>query len=136
MERTLTVQTVMVAAPDHPLAALKVPISTSVLAEHVQLVLTDRTNLSAGTEFGVMSPKTWKLADLGAKLSFLKAGLGWGSMPLSSVKDEIVTGQLVALDIEGLPERGYTVPMSIIFLAAKPPGPAARWLVQRLKTVQ
>ena len=37
--------------------------------------------LSGDRDYGVFSPKTWRLADLGAKHAMLKAGLGWGSLP-------------------------------------------------------
>ena len=60
------------------LAAYKGRIPTIELANHIQLVLTDRSSLSEGRDLGVMSPRTWRLADLGAKHAFLRAGLGWG----------------------------------------------------------
>src|ERR1700676_3912380 len=47
---------VMVAAREHPLVAIKGTIAKTELAKHVQLVLTDRSELSAGREFGVFSP--------------------------------------------------------------------------------
>jgi soluble lytic murein transglycosylase-like protein len=43
-------------------------------------VLTDRSELTAGREFGVMSGSVWRLADLFAKHAFLLQGLGWGGM--------------------------------------------------------
>ena len=43
---------------------------------------TPKPPLTAGREFGVMSPLTWRLGDLFAKHAFLLKGLGWGSMPL------------------------------------------------------
>jgi hypothetical protein len=51
-------------------------VSVSTIAKHVQLVLSDRTVLSEGRDFGVLSPLIWRLGDLGAKHAFLKAGLG------------------------------------------------------------
>ena len=35
--------------------------------------------------------------------------------------------------IEDLPEDGLILPMSAVYLTAKPPGPAGRWLIERLK---
>jgi DNA-binding transcriptional LysR family regulator len=70
-ERLTGIAFVVVAARDHPLASAKGTIAKSELAKHVQLVLTDRTSLSKGREFGVMSPQTWRLADLFAKHAFL-----------------------------------------------------------------
>jgi len=134
LERLLGVPMMMVAAPGHPLAAHPAPIPSDALAQHVQLVLTDRSDLSAGREFGVMSAKTWRIADLGAKHAFLRAGLGWGSMPLNVVEADIATGALVALRFEDGPgPGGFVMPLSAVYPTDSPPGPAGRWLIDRLK---
>ena len=86
-ETLVDVPFVTVVNPSHPLAARRGVIPASTLAKHVQLVLSDRTALTKGRDFGVLSPLTWRLADLGAKLAFLRAGLGWGHMPLHMVED-------------------------------------------------
>src|SRR5262249_23652470 len=70
-----------VVGRSHPLAAKRAVISAAAIKKQVQLVLTDRTALTEGKDFGVFSPMTWRLADLGAKHAFLKGGLGWGLMP-------------------------------------------------------
>src|SRR4030088_50236 len=79
-ERLTAIAFVVVAARAPPLAPVKSTNAKSELAKHVQLVLTDRTSLSEGREFGVMSPQTWRLADLFAKHDFLISALGWGHM--------------------------------------------------------
>ena len=132
-ERLQGVQMLMVAAREHPLAAITGVIPKSELAKHVQLVLTDRSELSSGREFGVMSPLTWRLGDLFAKHAFLLRGLGWGGMPLHAIKQDLVEGRLARLSIEDLAEDGLILPMSAVFLTAKPPGPAGRWLIERLR---
>src|ERR1700687_2780353 len=123
----------MVAAAEHPLPMCNGVIPKAELAKHVQLVLTDRSELTAGREFGVMSPLTWRLGDLFAKHAFLLKGLGWGGMPLHAVKRDLLEGRLVKLAIEDMPEEGLLLPMSAVYLTAKPPGPAGRWLIERLK---
>ncbi|KQP93258.1 LysR family transcriptional regulator [Methylobacterium sp. Leaf113] len=133
VERIGTVEFVMVAASDHPLAAHRDMIPGDVLAQHIQLVLTDRSELSAGREFGVMSPTTWRLADLFAKHAFLVSGLGWGGMPLHSVRQDIAEGRLVELAIEDVPPGGLSLPISAVYRTAAPPGPAGRWMIERLK---
>jgi DNA-binding transcriptional LysR family regulator len=124
---------VMVAALDHPLAKYRGVIPKSELAKHVQLVLTDRSSLSKGREFGVMSPSTWRLADLFAKHAFLLNGLGWGGMPTHAVQDDLAAGRLVELKIEDLAPDGMILPMAAVYPSSAPPGPAGRWLIERMK---
>ena len=133
VERLQSVDLIMVASRDHPLAGISGVIPKSELAKHVQLVLTDRSELTAGREFGVMSPMTWRLSDLFAKHSFLLKGLGWGGMPTHAVAQDLADQRLVKLQIEDLPERGLALPMFAVYMSARPPGPAGRWLIERLR---
>lgn len=129
-----SVQMVFVAAPRHPLASYGGPIPDDALAGHVQLVLTDRSTLSKDREFAVFSPRTWRLADLGAKHALLRSGLGWGGMPLHLVRDDLASGALVQLSIDDRTNTPLALPMSAVYLAASPPGPAGRWLIELLKS--
>jgi DNA-binding transcriptional LysR family regulator len=133
LERLQSVAMVVVAAPEHSLAKVVGIIPKVELAKHVQLVLTDRSPLTAGREFGVMSPFTWRLGDLFAKHAFLLKGLGWGAMPLHAVAQDLREGRLTKLSVEDLPDEGLVLAMSAAYLTAKPPGPAGRWLIQRLR---
>jgi DNA-binding transcriptional LysR family regulator len=127
------VDMIMVAARGHPLSKLTGIIPKSELVKHVQLVLTDRSELTQGREFGVISPLTWRLSDLYAKHSFLLKGLGWGGMPLHAVKQDLKNKRLVKLLIEDMPEQGLALPMFAVYSSAQPPGPAGRWLIERLR---
>jgi hypothetical protein len=91
-EPLLDLPFITVVSPTHRLAATRGVVSAAAVSKHVQLVLTDRTVLTEGRDFGVLSPLTWRLADLGAKHAFLKAGLGWGHMPLHMVKADLDSG--------------------------------------------
>jgi len=133
LERLLVVKLVMVAAPTHPLAQMPGPFGACALAGHVQLVLTDRTSLSKGQEFGVFSPRTWRLADLGAKQAFLRAGLGWGGMPFPMVERDLAEGGLVELAMEDSVPGGFHMPMFATYRVDSPPGPAGRWMIQQLR---
>jgi DNA-binding transcriptional LysR family regulator len=82
-EPLLDLPLVTVVGPTHPLAGKRSAVSASAVAKQVQLVLTDRSALTTGRDFGVLSPLTWRLADLGAKHAFLRAGLGWGTHALA-----------------------------------------------------
>ncbi|HEX9215677.1 MAG TPA: LysR family transcriptional regulator [Gemmatimonadales bacterium] len=135
-EQLLIVGMAFVVSPTHPLASLKEPIPARVLAQHRQLVLTDRSELSQGKDFGVFSPNTWRLADLGAKHAFLRAGLGWGGMPVGMIKADLAKGSLVKIRLEDIPEGMLVMAMSAVFRTDTPPGPAGRWLIERLKSTR
>jgi len=100
------------------------------LRDHIQLVLTDRSNLTKGQDFNVLSTETWRLGDLGAKHELLLAGVGWGGMPEALVADDLAAGRLVLLDIEGRSPDEYLI--YGVYRADAPPGPAGRWFLDRL----
>jgi DNA-binding transcriptional LysR family regulator len=124
-----SVKLLAVAAPDHPLALMPGPVSAATARDHIQLVLTDRSPLTEGRDFGVVSVKSWRLADLGAKHALLLAGMGWGNMPKPMVNEDLKRGRLVELKIE-TPELTY--PFHTVYRSDTPPGPAASWLMERL----
>lgn len=126
------IELVTVVGPDHPLAGRRGLIPATTMAKQVQLVLSDRTELSTGRDFGVLSPLTWRLADLGAKHAFLKSGLGWGHMPLHMVKADLDSGALVRIRVAGMP-REVIMPMKVVYRKDAPPGPAARAFIAQLR---
>lgn len=123
------VRLVPVAAPHHPLAQMEVTHAPGAARKHIQLVLTDRSPLTKGRDFGVVGIKTWRLADLGAKHALLLAGVGWGSMPEFMVRDDLDAGRLVRLALPDWNAGHYT--FSAIHRSDTPPGPATRWLIER-----
>lgn len=129
-----TVCLVAVAAASHPLARVKGPLTARQVREAIQLVLSDRSRLTAGRDFGVLSAKSWRLGDLGAKHALLLAGLGWGNMPAAMVRADIAAGRLVALRIGGEGEATGMAryPLHSVHRRAQPPGPAGHWLMARL----
>jgi DNA-binding transcriptional LysR family regulator len=125
-----SVMLVPVAAPGHPLARIGKP-GWGEARNHTQLVLTDRSPLTRGRDFGVVSPKTWRLADLGAKHILLKEGIGWGNMPIPMVEDDIAAGRLVRLDLPDMTGGAYS--FDTIYRSDSPPGPAGSWLMSRFR---
>jgi DNA-binding transcriptional LysR family regulator len=132
-ERLGEVPLVAVASPSHPLAQLTHRIPRHEMAKHLQLVLTDRSDLMSGRDFGVVAPSTWRLADLSTKYAFLMDGIGWGGMPLHMVEKDIASGSLVVLNADDVPPGGYLLTMSAYHRTSDPPGPAGRWLIDHLK---
>lgn len=123
------IELIPVAAPDHALAQPKVAPGES--REHLQIVLADRSNLTEGRQFSVFSPLTWRLGDLGAKHILLKQGIGWGNMPRHQVKDDLVSGALVELDLPEKPGANYA--LSALWRRDARPGPATSWLIDALR---
>jgi DNA-binding transcriptional LysR family regulator len=129
----LEVPMVTVVAPTHPLASYEGVIPRTELQRHTQLVLTDRSKLTQGHSYGVFSQNAWRLADLGAKHSFLRAGFGFGHMPLFMVEEDIASHRLrtVRVEIPGGPDG--LLRMHAVYRKDAPPGPAGRWLIENLK---
>ncbi len=123
-----SVPMVPVAAPDHPLGRME-EIAPGEVRNHVQLVLTDRSTFTAGRDFAVASPRTWRLADLGAKRALLREGIGWGHMPVPVIAPDLVDGSLVRLALPDFP--GGTYRFSGIWRRDTPPGPGAAWLLDQ-----
>ena len=115
------------------LASNKGVIPKSELEKHVQLVLTDRSQLTKGQSYGVYSQNAWRLADLGAKHAFLRAGFGFGHMPMFMVEDDIASDRLRAIRIEMPGGTNLLMPMHAVYRKDALPGPAGRWLIQNLK---
>ena len=119
-----------VCAPQHPLAQAD-PRQPGAARAHLQLVLTDRSHLTEGRDFSVLSPRSWRLADLGAKHALLLAGLGWGNMPVPMVADDLAAGLLVEIRAPDLCRHAY--PLTAIYRTDTLPGPAASWLIQHFR---
>ena len=128
----LTIDLIPVVASDHPLAALDGPIDTHVLDGYVQLVLTDRSSLTAGRDYGVLSGRAWRLADLGAKHSMLLAGLGWGNRPSHLVQNDIAQGRLKVIRPVAFDSRDAELTMCGAYLADHRLGPAGQWMIDHL----
>lgn len=123
-----SVAMVPVAAPDHELARME-RIPPGAGRNYVQLVLTDRSPLTEGRDFSVMSARTWRLADLGAKHALLREGIGWGNMPLPLIQPDLAAGTLKRLAMPEDPGGIYR--FAGVWRRDTPPGPAASWLLDR-----
>jgi DNA-binding transcriptional LysR family regulator len=119
-----------VCAPGHPLARIDGVVPTTALREHLQLVLTDRSPLTAGQDFGVLGLRDWRLADLHSKHALLRGGLGWGSMPEAMIAEDLAAGRLVRLRLQDGDALQY--PLFVIHRADDQLGPAGRWLSEQI----
>jgi DNA-binding transcriptional LysR family regulator len=132
-EALLKFRTVMVVSPQHPLATHVSPIPSSVVNKHVLVVHVDPADISPFYGMARRHPKVWHLAHLGAKLAFLRAGLGFGGLPVHMLEEDLASGALVPITLEDNRLTGELATMSAIYRTDSPPGPAGRWFIERLK---
>ncbi|HYD04907.1 MAG TPA: LysR family transcriptional regulator [Reyranella sp.] len=129
-----SIELVPVAAPSHPLAREKRRLEREVLAEHVQLVLTDPEN-QGGPSYSVVSPRVWRFVDLGRRLDFLIAGFGWATMPLHVVEDHLKSGALMRLPIDDPAVLPGSIPIYVVHQRNRALGTAARSLLNDLRKI-
>jgi DNA-binding transcriptional LysR family regulator len=121
-----------VVAPTHPLATETRTLSREVLAEHVQLVLTDPTN-QAGPSYSVVSPRVWRFVDLSSRLDFLRAGFGWATMPRHLVERHLRNGDLLQLPIDDPSILPGAIQIYAVHQRNRPLGVGARSLLEDLQ---
>jgi DNA-binding transcriptional LysR family regulator len=103
---------VTACAPSHPLASTPKPVPKEEFGRHIQIVVTDNQRGAEKTQQGVAGKRQWLVNDLGAKHDLLKAGLGWGHLPLHLVAEDLAGGQLVELERRAWHMRALTFVVS------------------------
>jgi DNA-binding transcriptional LysR family regulator len=126
-----TIEMVPVCAKDHALAGDD-PLEGDDLRDEVQIVVTDRSALTEGQDRGVLSERTWRVADLETKRAMIAAGFGWGLMPAHRVRAALEAGELARLSVTDWDVSERRVPLHAIWRTADPPGPAGTWLLEQL----
>ncbi len=129
-----SIRLIPVVGAAHPLARHKGVIPKVRLAEAVQIVLSER-NESGVADQGVLSPRTWRVADLHTKHAIIRGNLGWGNLPEHLIADELRAGKLVAIRPEGFIDQEGTILLFAIHRSDTTFGPAHRWLVGELETL-
>jgi len=124
------VRMIPVAAPGHPLAGGGGVAREA--SDYIQLILSERP-ATDGRDYGVVSLNSWRIGDLGAKHALLLAGLGWGGMPEPAVRSDLEAQRLVKLNLRNW--RGAEYNLQAVHKIDTPPGPAGRWLIERLATL-
>jgi len=123
---------VPVVAPGHPLASERRFLTRDVLAEHIQLILTDPLQ-RPGPSFSVVSPRVWRFVEIARRLEFLLAGFGWCTMPQHLVQPHLDAGRLVVLDVQDPGVLPDFIGLFAIHDRRRPLGVAARWLMEELQ---
>ena len=126
-------KSVLVAAPGHPLAQLPTPVTRENLRDHTQLLLS--SGLPSGfKDWGALAVNRWRVNDLGLRRALLLAGMGWSSMPLHLVDDDLNAGRLIILtmDKSSIARPLQLSPSALPICKPKFLGPAGRWLLNHL----
>jgi DNA-binding transcriptional LysR family regulator len=128
-EPLLTMSVHTVVAAQHPLATQRGQIPITVLAEHIQLTHVDPSDISGAFGVRLKVPRVWRLSQLGAKLAFLRAGFGFGVLPLHAMEADLASGALVEITTEDAPRGGRLIEMWAVYRTDGPTGPAGRWFI-------
>jgi DNA-binding transcriptional LysR family regulator len=126
------IRMVAVVSPRHPLARRRGRVPTAALRDAVQIVLSERDDAGVADQ-AVLSPRTWRIADLPTKHAMLVAGLGWGNLPEHAVRDDLARGRLVAIRPADWDADEHTLRLSAVHRADAPFGAAHRWALARLQ---
>lgn len=87
-------------------AKLKGVRSISEMQAYLQVVVSDSVGGELEQSRDLMpGARRWTVSDLHTKKSALLASMGWGGMPEHLIKDELASGELVPLEVEGFPIR-------------------------------
>jgi DNA-binding transcriptional LysR family regulator len=120
----------LVASAAHPLAQTKGLIPQSVLEDHIQLTMIDRTKRYRGV---VMGTRTWAFIDQFSRLDFVRNGFGWCTMPTHLAQSYLDSGELVELKLAAHRGEPLRFPLYAVHKVEQPPGPAAQWLLGELR---
>ncbi len=126
------IRMIPVVGATHPLASARSPLSTAQLGDTVQVVLSERSETGVADQ-GVLSPRTWRVADLFTKHALLRAGLGWGNLPEHLVSEDLAKGRLVRLRLSEWGDAEQVLLLCAIYRGDATFGPAHRWLLARLE---
>ena len=123
-----------VVSPSHPLALRKGRIPTRDLEDTTQIVLSERSDDGVPDQ-AVLSPRTWRVADLHTKHLMLRRGLGWGNLPEHVVREDLRDGKLVVIRPASWGDDENTLHLSVVYRSDVVFGPAHRWVLAQLQAL-
>ncbi|MCZ7935899.1 LysR family transcriptional regulator [Agrobacterium leguminum] len=110
-EPLISISQVAVVASSHPLALRHAghPLELMDVADHLQIVLADPSDISAGRDFGVVSSQTCRVNTQDTKHHLILGGAGWGRLPYWLVERDLEQGILVRLNVSAMGHNGEVV---------------------------
>lgn len=134
-EPLTSISQVAVVASSHPLALRHAghPLELMDVADHLQIVLTDPSDISAGRDFGVVSSQTCRVNTQDTKHHLILGGAGWGRLPHWLVERDLEQGRLVRLNVSAMGRNGeVTSSAYVAHRRDEALGPAAQKLADLL----
>ena len=127
-----SVRVIPVARPDYPPAIGARHNTAQDMRGFVQVLVADSSAGERRQSQDVLpDARHWVVSDVEAKKDIISGGLGWGGLPEYVVQDELASGGLVQIHVEGFNIR--TSQLYIIRRTDKPVGPVADALWQALR---
>ena len=130
-ELLVEIEMVPLAAPGHILASHRGVLSRADLAPHIQLVL-ERDHVGDRPR-GMGGERLWHFANINVQRGFILGGFGWGYLPIRFAEEHLAAGKLQRLRL--LRGDRFTIPLHVVHLRKRRPGPAAQWLITRLREI-
>lgn len=120
----MDIRFIAIAAPDHPLFAVEVPLTTEHLARHVQVVVRDSGQKRPRNEGWLGASRRCTVSSIEASLATVKAGLGYAWLPEHLLATALRDGSVRPLPLAVGGERN----MELYLVTVRPElaGPAAR----------
>jgi DNA-binding transcriptional LysR family regulator len=106
----------------HPLARIPNP-TDSILQQHMQIIVRDRSVRTNGTNFSVLSKKNWRVSNMYTKIAFIKNGLGWGNIPQNLIQKELSEGSLIEIHPQPWSHISLAIPMVALHKKSISPSP-------------
>jgi len=129
---TALADVVAVARPDHPLLALGRPLTQEDLNEHLQLAPISRAR---STYPNAIAREVWRVSDLLVRRDMMLRGIGWGTVPLHLVAEDLAAGRFSELKLASRPPELMRTDLFAIYRVDSVPGPAAQWIMEQLPRV-
>lgn len=115
-----------VAAPTHPLGACGRLVTEAELRGHRQIVLRDTGSRRTQDSGWLQASKRWTVSHFSNSIKVIRAGLGFGLLPLNWIEQELADDSLCRIDAP--PHMTRVVPVFLMLTNRQAAGPAARAL--------